>query len=229
MLHRRVGSRRGRALAPPVRARLLLRFDRLIGVHDQKIEFRAHRQVLLQDAALKDAEAFVRIGGEPQIHAGFEIFQLRPAIEDALQRDFQVGFEEKRQVRQRREIVNAAHPFGRAAAHDVARERGEDIAVAQHEVTGAQQRNQMPFITVGEIGRVDQAESGGREQFALFAFAGGGFDEFRRVPFAEEDFQPLQFQPAFKQINLRGFAGTIQPFDRDQAAGKIQFGKVFIG
>ena len=110
----------------------------------------------------------------------------------------------KKKVRsgKRGEIVDAAHPFRRATADDVAGESGENIAVAQHDVTGAQQRHQMAFVTISEIGRVNQAEGGGRKQFALFAFAGGGFYQFGGVPFAEINLQSLQFQPAFEQVNL---------------------------
>ena len=50
---------------------------------------RSHYAELLEDAALKNAEAFVRIGREVQVHARFEIFQLGPTIEDPLQGDFQ--------------------------------------------------------------------------------------------------------------------------------------------
>ena len=205
----------------------LLRFDALVGIHDDEIELGAHGQVLLEDAALENAKAFVRIGGEAHIHAGFEIFELRAAIQNALERDLQVRFEEKRHVRQRREIVNAAHPFRRATADGVARESGENVAIAQHDVAGAQQRNELPLVTVRKIGGMDQAESRGREQLALFAFAGGGFDEVRGIPLAEKNLQPLHFEPASQQVNLRGFPGAIEAFDRDQAAGKSQFRKRF--
>ena len=40
---------------------LLLAFHALIGVDHYKIEFSAHCQVLLQDASLKNAEAFIGI------------------------------------------------------------------------------------------------------------------------------------------------------------------------
>jgi hypothetical protein len=76
----------------------LLFFDELIGVDDEEIELGAHCEVLLEHAPLEDAEALIGVGGEAQVHAGLEIFQLRPAVEDALQRDFEVGFEEERQV-----------------------------------------------------------------------------------------------------------------------------------
>src|SRR5207247_6032019 len=57
------------------------------------------------------------------------------------------------------------------------------------------------------------------------AFAGGVFDQVGGVPFAEENLQALQFQPALEQVNLRRFAGTIQPFHGNQASREIQFGK----
>ena len=67
---------------------------------------------------------------------------------------------------------------------------------------------------------MNQAERRGREQFAFLALAGGGLDELGGIPFAEKDLEPLQFQPALEQINLRGFAGAIEPFDGDEPAGK---------
>ena len=182
---------------------------------------------MLQNAALKNTEAFIGIGRQPQIHARLEKFQLRAAFQNAVERHFQVRLEKKRHVGQRGEIVIAAHPFGRTAAHHVARKRGENVAVAQHHVAGAQQRQQMAFVAVGEIRRVNQAERRRREQFAFFALAGGRFDQFRRIPFAEIDLDALGFEPALKQINLRGFARPIEALDGDEPSGKIQFGKSF--
>ena len=194
----------------------LLFFDIFVGVHHDEIEFVAHRDVLLQNASLKNAETFIRIGRKPQIHARLEKFQFRTAFENPVQRNFQVRFEKQREVGLRGETVNAANPFRRAAARHVARERRESIAVAQHDVTGAQQRQQMAFVAVGKIRRVDQAERRRREQFAFFAFARGGFDQLGRIPFAEIDFDALGFEPAFEQINLRGLARTVESFDGDE-------------
>ena len=73
----------------------------------------------------------------------------------------------------------------------------------------------MPLVAIGKIRRVNQAERGGREQLAFFALAGGGLDDFRRIPLAEINLDTLGLQPAFKQINLRGLARAIQPFDGD--------------
>jgi len=79
----------------------------------------------------------------------------------------------------------------------------------------------MALVAVGKIRGVNQAERRGRKQFALFAFARGGFHELGRVPFAEIDLDALGFKPAFKQINLRGLARAVESFNGDQSSGKI--------
>src|SRR5262249_12481490 len=108
----------------------LLHLHALVGVNHTEIELRAHRQVLLENAPLKDAKALVLVGGQPQIHARFKEFQLRPPIQDAVQRHFQISLEEERQVGQRGEIVNAAYPRRRAPAHDIAPKSRKDIPIA---------------------------------------------------------------------------------------------------
>lgn len=201
----------------------LLRLDGLVGIHSEEFELGAHREVLLEHPALKDAEAFVGITRQAEVHAGLEIFQLGPAIENALERDLEAGLEEEREVGQRGEIVEAADPFPRTAADDVARVGGEHVAVAEHEIAGAQQRHELAFIAVGEVRGVNQAEGGRREKLGLFPLAGRTFHQLGGIPFAEKNLQPLLFEPAFEEIDLRGFAGTIQPLDCDQAPGKTEF------
>jgi hypothetical protein len=85
----------------------------------------------------------------------------------------------------------------------------------------------MPFVAVGKIRRVDQAERRRRQQFALLALARGGFDQFGRIPFAEIDFDAFGFEPALQEINLRGLARTVEALNGDQPPGKIQFRKSF--
>jgi hypothetical protein len=85
----------------------------------------------------------------------------------------------------------------------------------------------MPFVAVGEIGRVNQAESGRREQLALLALARGGFHQLGGIPFTEIDANSFGLEPPFQEINLGGFAGAIEPLDGNQTPRKIQFGKSF--
>jgi hypothetical protein len=53
----------------------------------------------------------------------------------------------------------------------------------------------------------------------LFAALGGVLHDAGGVPFREEDLQVLKFQPAFDQVDLRGFARPVQPIHRDESAG----------
>src|SRR5262249_1260514 len=103
------------------------------------------------DAPLENTEAFVRIGGEAQIHARLEILQLRPAIQNAVEGHFEVGFEKEGYIRQRGEIVNAAHPLRRATAHHVARVGGKDVAIAEHKVAGTEQRHEMALVAISKV------------------------------------------------------------------------------
>ena len=79
----------------------------------------------------------------------------------------------------------------------------------------------MAFVAVGKVRGVDEAEGGGGEQFAFFALAGGGLDEFGGVPLAEIDLDALGLEPALEEIDLRGLAGAVQAFDGNQAAREI--------
>src|SRR5205823_3932609 len=167
-----------------------------------KVKFGAHGQILLQNSALKNSEAFVRIRRQPQVHPSFEIFQLRASIQNSIKRNLQARFKEKGQIGQGREVVNPPHPLGRAAANRIARIGGKNITVAKHEITSAQQWNQVALVAIGKIGRMNQAERRWRKQFPLFAFARGGLDDLRGVPLTEINLVPLQFEPAFEQINL---------------------------
>jgi hypothetical protein len=206
---------------------VLLGLDVLVGVHHHELELGAHGQILLEDAALENAEALIRVGGQAQVHAGLKILELRAAIQDALEGNFQVGLEEKGHVRQRRKVVDAADPLRGTAAYGVAGEGREYIAIAQDDIPGAEQGNELALITVREVGGMDEAKSGGRKELALFAFAGGGLDEVRGVPFTEEDLEALDFKPAAQQVNLGGFPGAIEAFYGDQASRKTQFRKRF--
>ncbi len=174
---------------------------------------------------MKDAEALLGVTRQPKVHARLEKLELRPTLEDAMQRHFEARLEKKREVGKRCEVVEPAHPLGRTPPHRVARERGEDVAIAQHEVARAQQRHELPFVSVREIRRVDEAERRRREQGHLLALARRGLHEVGRIPLAEEDLQPLQLEPALEQVNLCGLARAIQPLDRDEPAREAKFCK----
>src|SRR4051794_29136700 len=178
----------------------LLRFNVLVGVHDREPELGTHGQVLLEDPALENPKALVRVRRNAQIHARLKIFQCGAALQDSLQGNLQIRLKEKGDVRKRGEIVNSADPLRGAAPRGVPREGRKYIAIAEDDITGAKQRNELPFVAICEISGVDQAESGGGEQFAFFALAGGGLDQIRGVPFTEKNLQALHLQPASQQV-----------------------------
>jgi hypothetical protein len=202
---------------------LLLALDSVIGIDDNEIEFRAHGEVLLENTALENFEAFIGIGREVEIHTGLEVFQLWTPIENALKGNFELGLKEKSDVWMGGVIIDTADPLGRTTADDVAGKSGEYVTIAEDDITGAQERNELAFVTVGKVGGMDEAEGGGSEKFALFTFAGGAFDKRGGIPFAEENFQPFEFEPSLQEIDLRGLAGTIQSFNGDEASGKAKF------
>ena len=135
-----------------------------------------------------------------------------------------MGFEEEGDVGQDREIVHFADPFRGATADDIAGEGGEDVAVAQHEVAGLEQGEQLALVAIGEIGGVNEAEGGRGQEIHLLALAGGAFHQFGGIPLGKEHLELLHLHPAFEQIDLRGLAGTIESFDSDQSPGQSQFG-----
>src|SRR5215510_14829474 len=83
----------------------------------------------------------------------------------------------------------------------------------------------MALVAVSKIGRVNEAESSRRKQLALFALAGGGFDQLGGIPFTEINLEPFALQPALEQVDLRGLARAIEPLNGDQPAWEIQFRK----
>src|SRR5438045_2929186 len=56
-------------------------------VDDAEIEFTGEPVVDVEDAALEQPEALDRVGREPEVHAGLVVLELRPAAEQAIERD----------------------------------------------------------------------------------------------------------------------------------------------
>ena len=82
-----------------------------------------------------------------------------------------------------------------------------------------EQRHDLAFAAVGEIGGMKQRKRGGREQAALLAPASGGFYQRRRVPLGEVDAVTADFEPALQEVELGAFAGSVDAFDHDERAG----------
>src|SRR5205809_4286840 len=97
----------------------------------------------------------------------------------------------KREVGSDRKTINFTNPCRMHPAHDVPRESGEYVAIGQYDHSRLEGGQNLIKKTVGEIGRVQQAEGGGGEAFLLFAFLRGFFHHFGTVPLRHEDRETL--------------------------------------
>ena len=114
--------------------------------------------------ALEQAEALDRVGAPAQVHAGLVVLELGAPRQDAVERDLERHAEVERQVGAHREAVERAHPVGIHAAHHVARERGVDVAVGEHDHARLERRHDLALDAVREVGGVEQREGERREE-----------------------------------------------------------------
>src|SRR5262249_37923325 len=95
-------------------------------------------------------------------------------------------------------------------------ERSENVSVSKNNVAGVQERENLPFVAIGEVCAMDQRERRRRQQLAFLPLSCRLSNDCRRVPLGEEHFVAVQFEPPFEQVNLRGFPGTVQSLDGDK-------------
>ena len=77
--------------------------------------------------------------------------------------------------------------------------------------------------TVGEIGRVNEAERRGRKELLLLAERCRALNERRRVPLAQEHGVVQRGQVPVQQLELCALAAPVNAFHHNKAAGKIVF------
>src|ERR1700686_5275978 len=105
----------------------LLLLNRQSSVDDMKSHFTDHGLILIQNAALEDAETLFHIAGQPQIHAGLVVFQRVAATQYAAQRHVERHAEIETEIGTYGEAVEVAHPAAAYAARHVAGEGGIGI------------------------------------------------------------------------------------------------------
>src|ERR1700690_99401 len=111
------------------------------------------------------------------------------------------------------EPIKVAHPIRVHTSGDVARKCGVNVAVAKNNGARFEQRKNAAFRAIGEIGGMNQRESGRREHFFLLAELGGVFYERRGIPFVEDDAIAFRLEPFVKKAELGGLPGTIYALD----------------
>ena len=131
--------------------------------------------------------------------------------------------EEEGDIGQRGEAVKATYPGLGASANYVSGEGRKDVSVAEHQVSRLEQGQELALVAVGKIGGVDEGKRGRRQQVLLLALAGGAFDQCRRIPLAEEDFESAHLQPALEEVDLGGFARAVESLNSDEPTLEAQF------
>ena len=107
----------------------------------------------------------------------------------------------------------AIFPAGDGAGHD-----GEDVAVGQHDKSGAQSGDDLVLQAVGEVGGVIERHRDGAEGIAFLGLL-DGFSSQRRARHAGvENRVPVLLQPYPEPGDLCASADRVRTFDHNQLA-----------
>src|SRR5690242_19973431 len=117
-----------------------------------------------------------------------------------------------------RKTVEIPNPAPVYASRHIACERRVRVPVRANDRAGFHQRHDVALHSIGEIGRVDQAEGGRGEHLLLLPPAGGLSHERRGIPLAKGHGIPLRSEPVREQRKLSGFSGAVYTFHHDQFA-----------
>jgi len=116
-------------------------------------------------------------------------------------------------------VRSGRHAGGRAYGYRaVAGKPCEQKSIGDDELTAPERRQDLVFDTVPEIRGVQQRKFLGAERAHCLAALDNRFNQIRRVPFRRHDVVAFGFQPRLEQFALRGFAGSVWTFERDQKA-----------
>src|SRR5260370_21696594 len=111
----------------------LLPFDRTCGINHGQTKLINHPIIFLENPALENSEAFLRIVGPAHIQSSFVIFQIRSSGDDAIDRYIERCAEEESHGRLDRECIDFPHPFTVATTRDVTSKCGVDIAIGKND------------------------------------------------------------------------------------------------
>src|SRR6185369_12937105 len=198
---------------------LLLSFNGSRAINFDEAESFLHGQILFVDFSLENTETLVRIGRQPQIHPCFMVLELRSPSEDSAKCNLQGCIEKEGDVRVAGKAVEIVQPGTGTAPDGIPGKSRVYVSVAEYQVAGLQKGENLPFVAVGKIGTVDEAECGGSQQLPFLPLAGSLLDEQGGIPLGEKNLQTFHLKPAFQQIKLGGLSRAVQPFNGNQPAG----------
>src|SRR5690348_15644684 len=126
-----------------------------------KADLVRHSLVLVQDAALKNPEAFFYVAAQPQVHARLVIFDRLAAPQNPPDGDVQGNAKIETEVGPGGETVEIAHPSAAYAASHIACKGGVGVPVRADNRPRFHQREDVALHAVREIGGMNQAERRG--------------------------------------------------------------------
>ena len=171
----------------------------------------------LQQRPLVGAEALVDVVAELHVHARLPV--VHPArLEHAPDQGLFVDAEVEHQVRRDAEAVQLPDPRPIDAADARPRERGEDVAVGQHDEAGLERRDDFLLEPIGEVGRVEQHEGQLVERVALLGEVDGRRHQLGSRPAGLDHAVALDLEPLAQQRDLRRAPDAVGALDGDDLA-----------
>ncbi len=190
-------------------------FNRTACVDRDEGEFIGEAPVFIDQPALIPLERIEQIGPQRQMHSRFPIVHSL-AHDDARNQSLDVDIEVEDEVRHQRHPKQLARPIRIGAHHAVARERRVHVTVGDHDEAGLQRGQDLMLETIGEVRGVEKRERRDGQLMPGLGLVDGLREQGRARPSGVTDRVAFEFEPRPDQLNLRGAADAIGPFDCDQ-------------
>ncbi len=179
------------------------------------MELIGHRAVFLDQLVLVRAEAVVDVVALPEIHSRFpEVHAAR--FEDAPDQRLHIHVQVEDEVGRDREAVQAPQPRPIDPANARAGQRGEDVAIGQHDEAGFQSRNDFLLQPIGEVRGVEQDEGQLVQRVARLRQLDRRLHQLGARPAGLDDAVPFHFEPFAQQLDLRAAPDAVGPLDGNQ-------------
>src|SRR6266496_45346 len=111
----------------------LLLLNRAGCIDNSQTKLIDHAIVFLENLALKESEAFLRIVGPAHIHSRFVVFQIWPSGNNPVNRYVEWRPEKEGNGRLNRESVNSPHPITIATSRDISRKCRVDVTICEND------------------------------------------------------------------------------------------------
>src|SRR5215469_6350745 len=155
------------------------------------------------------------------VAAGFPIADGLRFFEFAGKGGFRANVEPESEVRAQGHSVKAGEIVAVDAAHDAARNKGEDKAVGKDDGAFTEYRDNSMFELVEEVGGVHQRQGEACDGVFGEQLVNVAAHKIRTPQAAGDHRETFGFQPFLEQRDLRGASGTVHAFDDDERTAQF--------